>query len=68
MDEKNRESRGRTHWWYALLVLPFLGLAWVPFFNHTEPRIAGIPFFYWYQLLWVIAGALVNAVVYFRSR
>ncbi len=24
----------------------------------------GIPFFYWYQLLWIILGALIIALVY----
>jgi hypothetical protein len=28
---------------------------------------AGIPFFYWYQLLWVVIGALLTAVVYFAT-
>jgi hypothetical protein len=25
----------------------------------------GVPFFYWYQMLWVILAAIFNAVVYF---
>lgn len=36
-----------------LLVAPFAALLWVPFFNFDAPRLAGIPFFYWYQLLWI---------------
>jgi hypothetical protein len=28
----------------------------------------GIPFFYWYQLLCVIIGAVITAVVYIRTR
>ena len=31
----------------------------------VEPRIAGVPFFYWYQFLWVAIGAALTAVVYF---
>jgi hypothetical protein len=27
--------------------------------------MAGMPFFYWYQLLWVIIGAILTAIVYF---
>lgn len=27
----------------------------------------GIPFFYWYQLLWVLIGAALNALVYFMT-
>jgi hypothetical protein len=28
---------------------------------------AGIPFFYWYQLLCVIIGAVLTAIVYFAT-
>jgi len=30
--------------------------------------LAGIPFFYWYQFLWVILGAALTAIVYFANR
>jgi hypothetical protein len=26
-----------------------------------------MPFFYWYQLLWVIIGAALTAIVYFAT-
>ena len=35
---------------WILLLLPFIGLLWVPFYNFTEPALFGFPFFYWYQL------------------
>jgi hypothetical protein len=54
----------RSHWPRFLLVLPFLGVLWVPFYNRIEPSLAGIPFFYWYQLAWVILGAVVVLAVY----
>ncbi len=41
----------------ALLLVPFLAVLWPPFYNHREPALAGIPFFYWYQLLWVFLTA-----------
>jgi hypothetical protein len=28
----------------------------------------GLPFFYWYQLLWVIVSAVITAVVYLATR
>jgi len=37
---------------------------WVPFYNRALPAIAGIPFFYWYQLLWIPLGALLLLLVY----
>ena len=46
--------------WALLLLLPFVGLLWVPFYNSIEPTLLGFPFFYWYQFLWVfITSALI---------
>jgi Protein of unknown function (DUF3311) len=42
-----------------LLVIPFIALLWVPFYNSIEPSVWGIPFFYWYQFLWVIITSLL---------
>ena len=43
-----------------LLLLPFAGLLWVPFYDHPDPALWGFPFFYWYQLAWVpITSALL---------
>ena len=50
-----------------LLLVPFIGLLWVPFFNQTQPALFGFPFFYWYQLAWVPVSALLTFVVW-RSR
>src|SRR5258707_8736607 len=47
-----------------LLLIPFIALCWPPFYNFREPDLAGIPFFYWFQLLWVVITAIITAVVY----
>ena len=47
-----------------LLLVPFLAMLWVAPYNRATPEIAGIPFFYWYQLLWIPVGALVIFAVY----
>jgi hypothetical protein len=52
------------HWARLLLLLPFIAVLWVPFYNRAEPMVLGIPFFYWYQLLWILLGALLIFVVY----
>ena len=52
-------------WWQLLLVIPFIGVLWVPFYDSVEPRLGGVPYFYWYQFLWVGIGAVLTAVVYF---
>jgi len=51
-------KRRRWRLVHLLLLAPFVGILWVPFYNRVDPEIAGIPFFYWYQLLWIFLGAL----------
>jgi len=48
------------------LLLPFVGLLWVPFYNFLEPGLLGFPFFYWYQLAWVPISSLLIWLVYRR--
>jgi hypothetical protein len=51
-------------WARLLLLIPFVAVLWVPFYNSVEPTLGGFPFFYWYQLLWIILGAVIIAIVY----
>ncbi len=53
---------------WILLVLPFIGLLWVPLFNHERPSLFGFPFFYWYQFLWVPATSLLIWIVFRNGR
>jgi Protein of unknown function (DUF3311) len=64
MRSRRLNTGWRSHWPRLLLVIPFLGVLWVPFYNRIEPSLAGIPFFYWYQLAWVVLGAAVVLAVY----
>ena len=57
--------KGRWSWWYLLFVVQFLVALWPPLFNRLEPRFLGMPFFYWFQLLWVLVCAVLTAIVYF---
>jgi len=52
------------HWARVLLVLPFLGVLSVPFYNRVEPTLLAVPFFYWYQMLWIVLCAVIVSVVY----
>jgi hypothetical protein len=45
--------------WYWLLIVPFIATLWPPFYAHRDPVVAGLPFFYWYQMLWVVLTALL---------
>ena len=57
-------SRRRFRFVHLLLGVPYLAVLWPPFYNRVDPAIAGIPFFYWYQLLWIVIGAAVLVPVY----
>lgn len=46
-----------------LLLLPFIGTLWVPFYARLDPRLFGIPFFYWYQIAWIVLGSLLIGAV-----
>jgi hypothetical protein len=61
------KKRGGWSWWYLLFVIQFAVALWPPFYNTIEPTLMGIPFFYWFQLLWVIVSAVFTAIVYFST-
>jgi Protein of unknown function (DUF3311) len=62
--ERERRNRG----WYWLLVLPLLGTLIPPIYNHKDPTLIGLPFFYWYQLAWILISVACTAVVYRKTR
>jgi Protein of unknown function (DUF3311) len=68
MQKISGQRRRAWRWWYLLFVIQFVGVLWPPFYNRAEPTLIGMPFFYWYQLLWVIIGAILTAIVYFATR
>jgi hypothetical protein len=47
-----------------LLLAPVVALLWVPSYTRVSPRLFGFPFFYWYQLAWVLVGAACLAGAY----
>jgi hypothetical protein len=53
---------------WLLLLIPYIGLLWVPFYNRLTPDLFGFPFFYWYQLLFVPITALLIYIVYRQVR
>ncbi|HEY1723694.1 MAG TPA: DUF3311 domain-containing protein [Magnetospirillaceae bacterium] len=66
MSETPRKSRVWS-WWYLLLIVQFPAALCVPFFNMAEPSFIGLPFFYWGQLLLILIGAVLTAIVYFGT-
>ena len=37
----------------VLLAIPIIALLWVGSYTRVEPKLAGFPFFFWYQFAWV---------------
>jgi hypothetical protein len=62
-----RQRRSGWSWWHLLLLVPFVAVLWPPFYNKAAPTFIGLPFFYWYQLAWIIIGAALTAIVYLAT-
>ena len=65
MDKPAGKRRFRVS--YLLLLVPYIAMLWVPTYNRDQPEIAGIPFFYWYQMAWIVLGAVLLLPVYFAA-
>jgi hypothetical protein len=64
IEPRDRPEGRRAHWLRWLLLLPFLAMLWVPSYNSIEPRLFSLPFFYWYQLLWILLSAAIVYAVF----
>lgn len=67
MPEDRNGAPGRNSWANWLLIIPFIAVLWVPFYNSVEPKWQGIPYFFWYQFLWILISAGLTALVYFLT-
>ncbi|MFC8238257.1 DUF3311 domain-containing protein [Streptomyces sp. NPDC056661] len=46
------------------LIAPFVAMLWVGSYAKVDPTFIGIPFFYWYQMLWVLVSTALTMVAY----
>ena len=53
---------------YFLLLIPFAALLLPFLYNRSEPQLFGMPFFYWYQLAWVLITAAILGIVVYLTR
>jgi hypothetical protein len=63
-----RGKRQHSRAWYLLLLVPLIGTLIPTLYNQEDPTLGGIPFFYWYQLLWVPLSVVVTGIVYRQTR
>jgi hypothetical protein len=66
--ETKEASVRRSRAWYWLLVVPLVGTLIPSIYNRSEPELAGIPFFYWYQMAWIPLGVACTLIVYLKTR
>lgn len=46
------------------LAVPVVATLWVASYTKAGPALGGLPFFYWYQLMWVPLSALFTVGAY----
>ncbi len=77
VDDSNREPEAvreaaekRVHApaWNLLLLIPLLGTLVPTIYNKEEPTLAGWPFFYWYQMMWIPISVVLTLIVYRATR
>jgi hypothetical protein len=59
--ERPRQASGRV--WYLLFLVPFAGTLIPPIYNTKDPTLIGIPFFYWYLMVWVLVTVVLMLIV-----
>ncbi len=48
----------------VLLLAAMVALLWVPSYSSVKPALAGVPFFYWYSILWLLINAACQVAAY----
>ena len=66
MAEPPRRTRNPGVYWIvgALLLVAIVMPLMVPLYAKEEPTFADIPFFFWYQFLWIPIAALLTTIAY----
>ena len=65
--QRRPQSGHRSRWPWLLVVAVVVPLL-TPLYNHIQPRLFGLPFFYWSQMAFVGLAACVTAVVYLATK
>ena len=64
MAKKTARAGWLKHWPRFLFLIPVIVVVWVPLYNRLEPALGDIPFFYWFQLAFVLIAACIAMSVY----
>lgn len=66
-DPKEARANGSARGLYWLLWIPVIAVVFPMFYNFWEPTFVGVPFFYWYQFLWVFLTAGITYYIFRRE-
>jgi hypothetical protein len=58
-----RPGRATGDAWYLLFLVPMIGTLIPPIYNTKDPTLIGIPFFYWYLIVWVLVAVVIMIIV-----
>jgi len=61
----DRRSKKGASWLLLLFLIPLVVLLWPSLYNAANPQLAGIPFFYWFQLASIIVTVGLTLIAYF---
>jgi hypothetical protein len=66
MAEPPRRTRNPGVWWVAgvLLLIPAVMPLLVNMYAKEEPDLGGVPFFFWYQFMWIPLAAGLTFTAY----
>lgn len=66
MERPPRTTRNPGVWWLVgvLLLIPIVTPLLVNTYARSEPELAGFPFFFWYQFLWIPLAAAITYTCY----
>jgi hypothetical protein len=67
-DAPNTRPHDVNKQWYWLLLVPLFGVLIPPIYNRADPELIGIPFFYWYEMVWIPISVLCTVLVYRKTR
>mgnify|MGYP001626166210 FL=1 len=45
-----------------LFVIPWVLYTLLPIYNTIQPELGGVPFFYWFQTLWLLISAILFVI------
>lgn len=59
-----RQPRKGAGWLLLLFLIPIVALLCPPLYNLAQPEVAGVPFFYWFQLASIIVTVGLTLIAY----